>query len=298
MKNMFVYQRIWRVVSLLVVGSISQACNPDFLQSDAGKNTPNEGVLTMSYEAEMLTYQPLGGDGKAPTPDRIAAMAKSARTRISVEVYEDGTSDWTMETLAPKQNTLMRDLTPPDPSPQTKKTHILRDGMGYFYDAGGKLLHKDPVPVQSFTPMLVQIKQDRTAANAIIGVKSEQEVTAMIANAKAQGGIVQDLGNGNISIRNMVLTMNRNARGGIADMKQVDIVNGRLGIVVGSSLYDGGDQLVCQTFYKYKKENNKNKLIPETIYSKSWHVNPRTNQRVETITNTEFENIVVKTKKA
>ncbi|MBO0930504.1 hypothetical protein [Fibrella aquatilis] len=62
MKNMFVSQRIWRVVSLVALGFTSQACNPDFLQSDPGKNTPDEGVLSMSYEAEMLTYQPLGSD--------------------------------------------------------------------------------------------------------------------------------------------------------------------------------------------------------------------------------------------
>ncbi len=298
MKNVSIYQRRLCMVSLLLAGSALQACNPDFLQSDPGKNTPSDGVMSMSYEAEMLTYQPLGSNDKAPTPDRIAAMAKSARTRISVEIYEDGTSDWTMETLTPKQNTLMKDLSPPDPSPQTQKTRILRDGTGYFYDASGKLLHKDPVPVQSFVPMLARMKQDPTAVNSVIGVKSEQEVTTLINNAKLQGGIVQDLGNGNVSIRSLVQSATRNGRGDNKNLKQVDIVNATFGIAVGSSLYDETDQLVCQTFYKYKLESNKNKLIPETIYSKLWHVNPRTKERVETVTNTQFENIVVKIKKA
>ncbi|NID13423.1 hypothetical protein [Fibrivirga algicola] len=248
----------------------------------------------MSYEAEVLTYQPIGSDKKAPTIDRIGAMAKSARTRMSVQIYEDGTSDWTMEKLTPKRNTLMKDLTPPNPMPQTQKTRVLRDGTGYFYDGQGKLLHTNPVPIQSFMPVLSRMKKDPTAANAVIGVKSTQEVMALVATAKQQGSIVQYLGNNVMSVRSTVRSANRNARGGFANYAQVDILNTKLGIVLGSSLYNEANELVCQTFYRYKLNDDKNKLIPQVIHTKQWDTNSRTNLRVETINNTQFDNIVIK----
>ena len=71
----------------------------------------------------------------------------------------------------------------------------------------------------------------------------------------------------------------------------------KLGIVIGSSLYNEADELVCQTFYRYKANSNKTKLIPGVIYSKQWDTNPRTNKWVDTITNMQFDNMVVKNKK-
>ena len=298
MKNSTRHKRYLRMVSItLIAVSLTQGCSPDFLESDPGRSNPEEGVLMMSYEAEMLTYQPIGSDEKAPVIDRIGAMAKSARTRISVQIYEDGTSDWTLEKLTPKRNTLMKDLTPPNPMPQTQKTRILRSGTGYFYDGKGNLLHTDPVPTQSFAPMLIRMKQDPTATNAVVGVKSTQEVMALIENAKQQGSIVQELGNNVVSISSKVQPNNRQARGGLTNFRQVDMLHKKLGIVLGSSLYNEADELVCQTFYRYKANSDKTKLLPEVIYSKQWDTNPRTNKRVETITNMQFENMVVKNKK-
>lgn len=245
----------------------------------------------------MLTYQPIGSDENAPTIDRIGAMAKSDRTRISVQIYEDGTSDWTMEKLAPKRNTLMKDLTPPNPMPKTQKTRILRSGTGYFYDGKGNLLHTDPVPVQSFAPMLTRMKQDPTATNAVVGIKSTQEVMALIENAKQQGSIVQEMGSNVVSISSKVQPTNRQARSGLSNFRQVDMLHKGLGVVLGSSLYNEANELVCQTFYRYKSNSDKTKLLPEAIYSKQWDTNPRTNKRVETIANVKFENMVVENKK-
>lgn len=161
MKNSTRHKRYLRMVSItLIAVSLTQGCSPDFLESDPGRSNPEEGVLTMSYEAEMLTYQPIGSDEKAPVIDRIGAMAKSARTRISVQIYEDGTSDWTMEKLTPKRNTLMKDLTPPNPMPQTQKTRILRSGTGYFYDAQGG----QPAPHRSRTYAIICADADSDEA--------------------------------------------------------------------------------------------------------------------------------------
>ena len=52
--------------------------------------------------------------------------------------------------------------------------------------------------------MLIRMKQDLTAANAVMGVKSTQEVMALIENAKQQGSIVQELGNNVVSISSKV----------------------------------------------------------------------------------------------
>ena len=48
------------------------------------------------------------------------------------------------------------------------------------------------------------MKQDPTAANAVMGVKSTQEVMALIENAKQEGSIVQELGNNVVSINSKV----------------------------------------------------------------------------------------------
>lgn len=295
MSQFFNLTRRLPLVGTAVAGFLFlQACSTDFLASDPGGTVPEAGVISMSYEAEMYTYRTVGDAATTSDLEKIRGMAKSARSQISVQIYKDGTADWTMEKLTPKHNTTIVDQTPPNPMPQTQKTRVLRDGTGYFYGRDGKLLHTDPVPTQSFLPIIGQFERDPTAINSVLGAKSKEQVEQMISRAKFSGGTVQDLGNGNISIRNAVAShAGQNARGEASKYKQVDVVNPGLGVVLGSSLYDEADGLVSQTFYRYKQNADK-KLMPEAIYMKAWAKDPKTGKVVETVTTTEFDNLIAK----
>lgn len=289
----------------MLVGILSgivlfEACSPDFLESDPVNAPMNEGVLSLDYEAEIITWQEVGDATEASFIDKIHGMAHAMRSKVQAEIYDDGSSAWRIEKLEPHHNVKVPDQTPPDPTPQTKVTRIDRNGKGYFYSSTGTLLNKHDVPVQSFTGLLERFKKSRNPdiAYSIVGVQSQQQVSQVITTARANGAEVYDLGNGNVSIRSAVpQTAFKNGRGSTTNFKGVDIYNEKVGILVGSRLYDEANMLLSETFYAYRKANNKNKIEPEVIYQKTFNKDPKTGEIKTTFTNTYFASISAKTKK-
>ena len=275
-----------------------QACNPDFMVSDPANAPLNEGVLTLKYEAEVVTWQEVGDAAKATPLDKIHGMAHAARSKVHAEVYEDGTSAWQIEKLEPEHNVNVPDQTPANPMPQTKITRIDRTGKGYFYSNTGTLLNEHDVPVPSFKGVLDQLKKNGNpnAAYSMIGVKSKQQVAEALAIAKQNGADVHDLGDGNISIRNTrPQTTFKNGRGQTDHYKGVDIYNEKVGILVGSRIYDESDVLLSETFYAYRKADNKNGIEPEVIYQKTYNKDTKTGEVKTGISNTYFASISAKT---
>ncbi|QMW01476.1 hypothetical protein [Spirosoma foliorum] len=274
-----------------------QSCTRLEMLSDVSQSanaSPQKGAIELHYEAENVTYQELDKANASTAFDKIHAMANAHRSKIDLQIYEDGTSAWKMTKLTPKHDVKINDLTPVNPMPQTRTTQVDRSGMGFFYGDDGKLLHKHAVPTKSFGDLVAQVKKNPEAIYSALGVKPKQRIDEIIANAKANGAIVTDLGNNNISVRQSVveaqMPSSNRARVPSSNYKSVDIINTNLNVVVGSALYDENEKLVSQVYYRYKI-NEERKLVPEAMYMKTWTTLEKTGKTVITISNTYFDNV-------
>jgi hypothetical protein len=303
------YNRFTIPFNVAFVIAITQSCSPDFLDQNGVDAMFEEGTLTLDYEAEIVGWQETGDITKASIPDKIYGMAHAARSKVHAELYEDGTSAWRIEKLEPEHNVSVPDQTPPNPMPQTKITRIDRNGKGYFYSNTGTLLHEHDVPVQSCKELLARFARSKNPdiAYALAGVKGQQPIADIVTAAKADGATVQNMGGDIISISKIIpQTTFKNGRGSTTTYKGVDLYNEKVGILVGSELYDESEMLLSETFYVYRKNDDKQKenkagkkvtIEPEVIYQKTYNKNPKTGERKVSITNTYFKTISAKTKK-
>jgi hypothetical protein len=303
--NTLGYLRYRNPVSVLLLCGLLTACNPD----RSGINNPNDpngspsgGLASLSFEAENLTYRELADPKSANAFAKINAMARATRSQISVEIYEDGTSAWKMVKQDPKIDTKPRDLTPPDRTPQTRTTRIDRSGMGYFYGDDGTLLHSDAVPTPSFADLAKRVRQDPSAVFTLMGVKDKAAIDKLLADARQNGAIVEDLGNGNVSVQKTVTVGGGSSASSVAkgarttgiNYKSVDVVNTSLNIVTGSRLYDDKERLVSESFFRYK-DSGGGKLVPDAIFQKTWTISEKTGETIVMVSNTYFDKITTKT---
>ena len=275
---------------MIIVG----ACQKDFeiAKPNAGTEAMPPGIIELSFEAETLTIPTLQNADKASSLEKIQAMPFAERSKIQMSAYEDGTTVWSMEKLKPKHDLSVQHQTPPSDQPEVKFTRIDRAGMGSFYDSKDVFLFKHQVQIPSFTEIVANIKENPHAIFSILGVKTAENVKLLLAKAKAKGNIVQDLGNGMVSMRsgNGKAAGNVRQSGEANNYTTVDIYNINLGISIGSTLYDNQQNIVCQTFYSYT-QNADQRLVPQAIYMQSWDKDPVTGEKRKTETNTYFENV-------
>ncbi len=288
-------KRIIFAIPLLLLIVFTWACSEKFLNDDQ-KYSPNEappqGLMEVNFEAEVLSYEEV--DSKTATVmEQINAMPHTLRSNISIQIYEDGTSDWRMEKLTPKHNVTVKHLTPANPDPQTKVTRINRFGMGYFYDEKGKLLQEHAVPVQSFSDLITKAKKNPDEIFSTMGLKTVGNIDSYLSDAKSRGSIIQDMGNNKISISSTLTQNMPNAR--IAGDKKdeytiVDIIDKNIKLVVRSTMYKKNkNDLISEVNYSYKL-NDENKLIPNAMYAYHYSEDSK-GKKHKSISNTYFDRV-------
>ncbi len=273
---------------------IVSACQKEFEVDNSHAEAQRSGIVDLSFEVETLTLPTLQNAEDATTQEKIQSIAFSERSKVQVNIYEDGTSAWRMEKQKPIHDLTVHHQTPPNNRPKVLTTSIDRTGMGSFYDHNDSLLFKHKVPVSSFIEVVTNVKENPNVIFSVMGVKTADNVKLLLANAKAKGSIVSELGSNLVSVRS------GNGKNAVANARQtnesdslttVDIFNTSLGILIGSTLYDQQEEIVCQAFYKYRL-NMDNRLVPETIYMQSWDKDPVTGAKRKVETNIYFENVV------
>ena len=249
--------------------------------------------MEVNFEAEVLSYEELVDPKSATVMEQINAMPHALRSNISIQIYEDGTSDWRIEKLTPKHDVTIKDLTPPNPNPVTKVTRINRYGMGYFYDEKGKLLQEHAVPVHSFSDLINKTKKNPDAIYSAMGMKTIEKLDQYINDAKAKGAIVQDLGNNKISIRSAISQSMPNARIGGDKKDEYDIedtIDKNIKMIVGSKMSQKNKKdIVSETNYTYKLNEDK-KLVPSAIFASHYSEDSK-GKKSKTISNTYFDHV-------
>ncbi len=278
-----------RVLAFLLVAFMVSFCSKTELgDSPTTANKVNlPGLAHVSFDAEVLNFQEVQDPSKASALQLIGAAPKAERSKIELDVYDDGSSSWMITKQEPKHDVAQHHLTPPDPSPQTYTTRIDRAGMGYFYDKNGTFLRQHPVPLPSYKAIADAIIADPKASFGAVGIPSTARLQKYLKQATNAGAIVQDLGNGLTSVR-VTNTTASNAAAKTASADQttsVDIIDTNLNLIMGSTLYDSNQEVLSKAFYSYKFDNDK--ASPEAIYQEVWNTDA-SGKKVKTISNTYF----------
>lgn len=256
----------------------------DAVSASVKANTP--GLIKIQFDAEVISFQEVQDTKAATDLQLIGAAPKASRSKIDLDVYEDGTSAWVIEKLEPKHNVKQEHLTPPDPSPQMQTTRIDRSGMGYFYDKEGNLLNQHTVPVQSFKQVVDEVKSDPKAAYGVVGAPSATRLKKLLETATRNGGTVQDMGNGLTSVRMYHGAASTGAvRTTGSGPYSVDMIDTNLNLLIGSTLYDEKDETLSKAYYSYTFEGDK--AIPQAVYQELWNTEAD-GRKVKSITNTYY----------
>ena len=284
-------KRIVYAIPLLLLMIFTLACSEKFLNGDekySPDEAPPQGLMEVNFEAEVLSYEEV--DSKTATiMEKINAMPHALRSNISIQIYEDGTSDWRIEKLIPKHDVSVNHQTLANPDPQTKVTRINRFGMGYFYDEKGKLLKEHAVPVQSFSDLIIKAKKNPDEIFSTMGMKTVGNINAYLSDAKSKGAIIHN----KVSISSTLVQAMPNAR--IAgdkkdDYEIVDIIDKNINLVVHSTVYGKKKKdLVSEVNYSYKL-NDEKKLIPNAMYSYHYSEDTKGKKR-KSISNTYFDRV-------
>lgn len=281
-----------RVLAFLLVAFMVSFCSKTELGDSptTSQQTNIPGMLRISFDAESLKFQEISDGTEATELERISAAPRADRQKIDIDIYEDGTSAWVMEKQEPKHDVAEHHLTPVDSTiKETQTTKIDRSGMASYYDNKGSLIRQNSLKIPSFSALVNEIKKDPNAAFGVVGLPSAERLKKLLTSSLANGGSVQDLGNGLTSIRTpheAASQFNVAAKtSGAASYHSVDIIDTNLNLVVGSTLYDAKEEVVSKTYYAYTFEENVAK--PNAVYGEIWNTDKNGN-KVKSVSNTYF----------
>jgi hypothetical protein len=278
-------------IPILLTAFLLYGCSfADSLNANS-EDLPTDGIIQLNFDAEVLAYQTLENAANATFLEKIAAQARASRSKVSVNVYDDGTAEWRMEKLEPKHDVKIVDKTPANTMPQTKITRIDRTGKASFFDANHKLLHQDDMKMPSLVDFVAKVKKNPNAVYDLAGVKSVDNAQRIIQEAKNSGAVVKTLNDGLISIRTVTSKNNANAKVGTANDKYVSeaVYNPNLNILTSTTLYNKDNELLSRTVYTYKL-NEKQELVPDANYSEMWDKDA-TGKTQKTVSNIYFNSL-------
>ena len=260
------------LVFLLIAFFLCYCSKPELSDTLIVSKVNIPGLLKIQFDAEVLKFQEVQDASKISVLQLIGAAPKALRSKIDIDVYEDGSTAWVIEKLEPRHDVKEHHLTPPDPSPQTQTTHIDKAGLGSFFDAKGKLLRQHQIPVQSFKQVVDEVKANPNAVFGAVGIPFADRLQKLLAKAIKNGATVQDLGNGLTSIRTkqgpqtLANPSVRTATEG--DYTSVDIIDANLNLVIGSTLTNVKGETVSKSFYSYTFKDNR--ATPQAVYQEIW----------------------------
>ena len=267
----------------IIILLLADACRYDDFNSRIPKAEPIPGVIQLNFTSETLTV-PESPDAKNSSLQKIQAMPSISKSSFKINIYEDGTSDWSIGKLKPSIDLVQQHQTPASDQPETVETYIDRAGMGSYYSVNHQLIHSAKLPMPSYLELIEKVKTNPAAALSAIGMPSTDKIELLLANAKQKGAVINDLGNGMVSVKvsvgggvpNDIARQDNSADGNVA----INIYNKDLGVLIGSTLYNQAGDILAQSSYRYKLNDDKS-LTPEAIHSEIIRVDAFTNQKIK-----------------
>jgi hypothetical protein len=154
-------------------------------------------AYSIKYDAEvMMTQTPVNAaDLNGLTPqDRVGLMPHTTRSAVDFCMKDNGSSEWVVEKMQPRQVFEAKSHTLPDPSPKTKTIRIAND-KATFLDANGKVIKTTDFQVNTLTVGLNNLM------NLAKNGSGSGNFDKMLADARKDNAEIIDMGEGVFTIR-------------------------------------------------------------------------------------------------
>jgi hypothetical protein len=178
---------------------LSVACKHDALGGGnilGGDNC----AYSIKYDAEVtMTQSPVNAaDLNRLTPqDRVGLMPHTTRSAVDFCMKDNGSSEWVVEKMQPRQVFEAKSYTLPDPSPKAKTIRIAND-KATFLDANGKVIKSTDFQVNALTTGLNNLM------NLAKNGSNSGDFDNMLADARKDNAEIIDMGEGVFTIRKSI----------------------------------------------------------------------------------------------
>lgn len=216
-------------------------------------------AFAVKYDAEVITTEePVNAaDMSRLTPEaKVGLMPHSRRNAVEFCMKENGSSEWLIEELKPRQVFEARSYTSPDPSPKAKTIKVVND-QATFIDAGGHTIKTESFKINEMTKslnsMLHLAKNSSSTAN----------ISKMLEDARNANAEILDMGEGLFRITKSLPNS--------TDMVSI-LLDKNLERVISSATLDGLGKPIFFSTYTYEKGDAP---ILKTVVQRSFKTNPQ-----------------------
>jgi hypothetical protein len=153
-------------------------------------------AYALKCDAEVtMTQTPVNAsDMSRLTPqDQVGLMPHTTRSAVEFCMKGNGTSEWVIEKMQPRQVFEAKSYTLPDPSVKTKTIRIVNDQATYM-DAGGNVIRTAEFKVSELTAGL------NNMMNLAKKGSTDTDFDKMLADARAANAEIVDMGEGVFTI--------------------------------------------------------------------------------------------------
>ena len=229
----------------------------------------------ISYDVETMTRRKLTDGAKSTTFDQVEAMPTVRRHRVELVVDKDGNVSFTSEKLTPEQ------VIGPKQYPDKLAKTVMQGGTVSFYDASGKLLSQQEVPVQNVKPYLDEMvaakkaKKNKNPAQLMLG---GQDVDATIELVRAKGGKIKELGDGKVQTEweEDVPPSKQANENTPKRLRFINLYNTNKGLVAGAAVLDAGTgKVLSRTLHSYRTDKGSGQTVPNRTFTDSYYYNTK-----------------------
>lgn len=264
-------------VLLLLAGCRPSALEqPDALPTGQARLAADQIAYSVSYDVETMTRRVLPEGAKATAYDLVEAMPTTHRHKVELVIGKDGSVSYTSEKLVAEQQIGPRQY--PDKLAKT----IMANGKVSFYDATGKLLSQQDVPVENITPFLEDMKKAKKAKknpNAAQLMLGGQDLEATLELVKAKGGTIKDLDANRVEAE-----WEQDIPPGTKDYpdnpKRLRFVNHyekKKGLPISADVFDAQKgKLLSHTLHTYRTDKATGQTMPHRVFTDAYYHSAKT----------------------
>lgn len=213
---------------------------------DAG--TP---LMQLSYELETTTRYT---HSSTNTMDLVVAVPMVERQKVTMKLFDDGTTEWVIEEQTPEFPLEVQHETPRNDIPKPRKTVIAREQM-LLYSFHGEFLGSSEMQMPPMTALADSIKKlgnrysDAALAEVFSSFQGGETATQwaqLIAQAPQYGITVHELDNGIISMH-----IPANALGQGEGMESTHLWDRVHNLPLGNTTYDAQGRESSSIYFRY-----------------------------------------------
>jgi len=256
MKNI----QIKTLLIFLFTMTVTISCTEDFNETPNEKeniSSRNSGKALMEIAFEMTTSRDYDViPVKISDLDLSTLNPSNEKQYVTMELFESGQMNITIEERDFKQKTRNPHKILPDTSPKIVKTVISGNSIS-FYDKNSKLLNTESIPIPNHIETVNKIKEigakfsaedlSRTIAT-MQGQQFIDNLEEFIKDAPKNGVQVMEQGKNYVTLRISYKQLDPRVK-----EETVLLIDKRLNKMVGTRIYSENNELLQSTFFGYSK---------------------------------------------